>query len=349
MTNPHRFILEPYNGQKSRFICPKCEHRFKTFKRYIDTQTNQYLADHVGRCDREEKCGFHYTPREYFKANPYNNAKAFTPKQKKQPAPQTFSTMPFSLVTDSQRSYDHNYFMYFLGEMLGYATAEELAKQYHIGTAKHWQGATVFWQVDAKGRVRTGKIMLYNPDTCKRVKEPFNHITWVHKLVGSKQFAVGNKQLADSSRQFAGGKVKPANCTLPTANFSLRQCLFGEHLLAAEPNKPVAIAESEKTAIIASYCMPQFAWLAAGSLDGLNADKCSVLKGREVLLFPDVNNYHKWRDKARELNLRIPTAVFTVHEEMERTATNEERATGADMADRWIAEWMEMKNLTIKP
>jgi hypothetical protein len=260
----------------------------------------------VGRCDREEKCGFHYTPREYFKANPFTHTKPFIPMPKKPPTPQTFSTLPFSLVTDSQRSYDQNYLMYFLGEMLGYATAEELAKQYHIGTAKHWQGATVFWQVDAKGLVRTGKIMLYNPDDCKRVKVPFNHITWAHCL-----------------------RYK---------DYNLKQCLFGEHLLAAEPNKPVAIAESEKTAIIASVYMPGYIWLAAGSLEGLNADKCSVLKGREVTLFPDVNGYYKWRDKAKELNLRIPTATFKMDNTLIDNNLPYDIERGTDIADIWIDE-----------
>jgi len=62
----NRFILQPYTGTKSRFRCPKCRHPHKTFKRYINTETNQYLADHIGRCDREEQCGYHFAPRDYF-------------------------------------------------------------------------------------------------------------------------------------------------------------------------------------------------------------------------------------------------------------------------------------------
>ena len=30
---------------------------------------NQYISDKVGKCNRLDKCGYHYTPREYFSDN----------------------------------------------------------------------------------------------------------------------------------------------------------------------------------------------------------------------------------------------------------------------------------------
>jgi len=63
--------------------------------------------------------------------------------------------------------------------------------------------------------------MLYSPTTGKRVKEPFNHITWVHKA-------------------------------LKQPDFNLKQCLFGEHLLQ-DKTKPVAIVESEKNGYHCQY------------------------------------------------------------------------------------------------
>ena len=83
---------------------------------------------------------------------------------------------------------------------------------------------------------------------------------------------------------------------------------------------------------------PKYIWLACGSLEGLNFDKCKVLKDREVVLFPDVNGYDKWRIKAREMNLRYPNARFSVDNTLEHTATDEERERGIDMADRWIEQ-----------
>lgn len=41
----------------------------------------------------------------------------------------------------------------------------------------------------------------------------------------------------------------------------MKQCLFGEHLLLQYPTKPVAIVESEKSALIASHFMPDlYGW-----------------------------------------------------------------------------------------
>ena len=144
--------------------------------------------------------------------------------------------------------------------------------------------------------------MLYSPATGKRVKEPFNHITWVH-------------------------------AALKMPEFELRQCLFGEHLLTLEPLKPVAIVESEKTAVIASVYLPRFVWLAVGSLSNLNAEKCLVLKGRNIVLFPDLNGFDKWNSKAKELS---HIARLVVSDLLERKASETERKQGLDLADYLI-------------
>jgi hypothetical protein len=312
MTNEHRFILQPYRNRASRFYCPLCRHSRRTFTRYIDLETHNYLADHVGRCDREDNCGYHYTPRQYFAENAYDVRVRPIKVCNAMPVKHVFNQLPTLLLNDSlvQKAYIHNNFILFLAGIFGWETALQAAERYKIGTSKHWHGATVFWQVDTKGRVRTGKIMLFDKETGKRVKQPFNHIAWAHKLVGN------------------------------SANFQLQQCFFGEHLLWENNAAIVGITESEKTAVMASIMMPEFIWLAAGALNGLDAGKCEVLQNRTVLLFPDVGGYRNWVDRARTLNLKFPKAAFTVHDEMERTATPEERANGADMGDRWIGEWM---------
>lgn len=316
--NTYRFQLEPYKGMATRYICPKCKDRSRTFVRYIDKETGRHINPDVGRCNREDKCGYHYTPREYFQDNKGSSSEyrssTVMPSRQKTP---DFKPVPLSYISsDEFRSSlmlnHNNNFLDYLKRLFGNEITARLAgakatvdtqmyRPYFIGTSNHWAGATIFWQIDVKGKVRTGKIMLYHPLTGKRVKHPFNHINWVHKVPD-----------------------RP--------DFNLKQCMFGEHLLA-DKTRPVAIVESEKTAIIASIYLPEFIWLACGSLTNLNADKCSVLQGRQVMLFPDLNGYEKWSAKAKELS---HIANFTVSDLLERKATENERKDGLDLADYLI-------------
>ena len=147
--------------------------------------------------------------------------------------------------------------------------------------------------------------MLYDPETGKRVKEPFTHITWAHK-------------------------------SQEMENYNLQQCYFGEHLLKSEPKKPVALVESEKTAIISSVYFPQFIWLAVGSLTNLNAEKCKPLQGRSVYLFADLKGYDKWNIKIQELTRQMPGTRFMISDLLEKKASPAERDEGLDLADYLI-------------
>ena len=313
----HRYILQHYTGKDSRHTCPQC-HRRSRYKYYIDTQTGQPLADHVGRCDRADGCGYHYPPRLYLAGLPATLRQAEGDTDAK-----PFDTIPRNYVDKTTTEYRRNNFVQFLAKCVGMHMAVTLADRYKIATSKHWPGATIFWQIDVNDKVRTGKIMLYNETDGHRVKKPFNHVTWVHRL-SPKSEVLSQKSNPD--------------LRLLTLDFRLQQCFFGEHLLSTDPFKTIAIAESEKTAVICSFMNPKYIWLASGSLEGINIDKCRVLKEREVILFPDVNGYEKWRTKAREMNLRYPNARFRVDNTLERIATDEERERGIDMADRWIEQ-----------
>ena len=299
-----RYILEPYKGMKTRYICPTCRQSRKTFSLYIDTETGEHIHPTVGRCNRESNCGHHYTPKQYFQDNGISfdtpQSKAYKPRPV-EPQPKPVSFIPVEVFKASLKAHETNHFVQFLINLFGVEVASNLVSRYFIATSKHWNGATVFWQIDTQGKVRTGKIMLYSPTTGKRVKNLELPVYWVHKA-------------------------------LKQPNFELKQCLFGEHLLI-DKTKPVAIVESEKTAIIASVYLPQFVWVAVGSLTNLNAEKCSILKGRTVILFPDLNGFEKWSSKAKELS---HLANFTVSDLLERKATEAEKKQGFDLADYLI-------------
>jgi hypothetical protein len=62
----------------------------------------------------------------------------------------------------------------------------------------------------------------------------------------------------------------------------------------------------------------------------LSEEKCKVLAGRSVTLFPDLNGFEKWSLKAKQLS---HIAKFTVSDLLERKATDQERESGLDLAD----------------
>ena len=297
-----RYRLEPYNGMKTRFCCPKCGKQ-NVFTKYIDTDKNEYLNDSVGCCNRIIKCGYHYKPKEYFLDNniPSNTIfKKYISFDKKPKL--EISYIDIEIMKKSIAPKESNFFIDYLVSLWDLETASFLAEKYNIGTSKYWNGATVFWQKDKEGKVRSGKIMLYNAVNGKRVKKPFNYINWAHKV-------------------------------LKLENFNLKQCYFGEHLLIEDKSKPVAIVESEKTAIISSIYLPEFIWLACGSVNNLNASKTKCLKGRSVVLFPDLKCFDIWNDKIPKLtNL----ARFRVSTLLRDNASEAEKNMGLDLADYLI-------------
>lgn len=299
--NQHKYILELYKGRNTRHTCPECGKR-NEFTLYINTDTGEHIHPSVGKCNRETKCGYHKTPKQYFEQQgiSFESVSRFhTLRDKKQETKVQPSFIPFEIFQQSRAGYAQNNFVTYLLRLFDAETVSEVISRYHIGTSKHWEGATVFWQIDTHGKVRTGKIMLYSPDTGKRIKKPYDFIQWAHKA-------------------------------LKLPEYNLQQCFFGEHLLKLHPKKTAAITESEKTAIVASVYFPNFIWLAAGNKDGLNATKCKVLQGRNVVLFPDLKAFDKWSAKAKEFST---IANFTTSDFLETKATEAEKQQGLDLAD----------------
>lgn len=300
----HRYQLQPYKGKSTRHTCPSCS-KPNEFTRYIDNETGEYIHKNVGKCNREVKCGYHYKPGEYYQENPnqrkYDNpGKAINTKKEENNKSQPISYIDYSILQKSTIKPETNNLIKYLHKLLNPETVMHLCNIYHIGTSKyHGGGTTVFWQVDCENRVRSGKLIHYDPITGHRDKT--RQTTWVHAIHTNYR--------------------KPRE-------FNLHQCLFGEHLLKEDPNSPVALVESEKTAIIAMARMPHFLWLATGSLNEFKPAKLNVLEKRKVIAFPDLGAYEKWEQKAGLLRFRIQVSDY-----LERNASEKEREMGLDIGD----------------
>ncbi len=358
--------LQPYKGKSTRHTCPACKDTY-SFTLYLDGNTCQPIHTTVGKCNHENKCGYHYTPRQYFDDHPEkkNNQAQKQPKppqsktqQTQQPQKQPTSKpltsqqprkqqpsscqlpsrqlappqqlpnqhpiqpagsvpnkkslteinhIPYAYVKRSA-SYNSN-FVRFLCNFFSKEKIEKAVEDYALGATKN--NEVIFWQIDIDGKIRTGKIMQYNPKTGKRIKNNSGAINWVHN------------------------KLKKSNPVY--ADFNLRQCYFGEHLLRLYPDKPLAIVEAEKTAVITSMVIPQCNWLAAGNLNGLNIEKSKVFENRDIVLYPDAGCYEKWSRKMLEIRKQIPCQI-AISELIEYHATLQQKEAGYDIADYIIQQ-----------
>ena len=319
--NGYRFHLQKYRPG-SKTVCPECGRK-ACFTRYIDEAGQVLFPDNVGICDHINSCGYHYTPKEYFRDNPAvkeklngqekNDCTPMAARATMKPLPEQkprISFLPSDWVEQSMRRYDINPLYRYFTKVAGKEDTDRLFHLYRVGTSRMWGGAAVFWQIDRNGNVRAGKIMGYDAATGHRIKEPFNQVSWVHSV----------RRVQD---------------------FRMKQCLFGEHLLldnsVAMSAKPVAIVESEKTALVAALFIPDFIWLAAGGMHGcFNSGAMQVLRGREVVLFPDLKATEEWRQRLPMLESVCRRA--TCSDLLERIATNEQRSLGLDIADFLLME-----------
>ncbi len=285
-----------------KFHCPQCGK--KRYVRYIDSE-GQYLDYQYGRCDREVNCGYFLKPEvrnpgvPQYPRNPYNPQSPHFPQ-----SPQV-THIPTKYLKESLTAYPHNNFVKYLVTLFGEEITASLIRRFFIGTSKRWPGSTCFWQVDDKGKVRQCKVVLYNPETGRRNK--------------------------DKGAWFAG-KTLVSNDN----RVNLQQCLYGMHQLRSYDGKPIAIVESEKTAILATVFLPQYVWLATGGKNGAKIQHQLGLKGKKVILFPDLGCYDDWLKKAEDVRC-LGTAV-TVSKYLEGVANEQEKSKGYDIADYLVKQ-----------
>ena len=179
---------------------------------------------------------------------------------------------------------------------------------YALGT---WtDGRAVFWQTDDHSRVRTGKLMAYNPDG-HRIKT--ENPGWVHNFVGY-----------DRKR------------------YTYETCLFGLHLIRRYPQAAIHIVESEKTAIVCAIAyghLERDLWLACGGLEQLKARMLQPLidEKRRIYLWPDKDGEAKWRKFADRIEYD-QLAIYTRHLKNSWVPADGPKADIADIIVRTLSE-----------
>lgn len=311
------YQLEKYKNKSQKHECPSCGKR--TFVRYVD-ETGAFLNERSGRCDREESCGYHYTPKDYFQDNPTDNWQTeYREKRVQKEKPNMF--IPYSLIGknltfggDLNTGFSDYLYNGFPDQK---KRINEVFWEFLCGQDKH--NRVIFSYFDCAGNYRTGKHMKYDPATGKRTKNEEGAINWTHSILIKKG-------------------VLPENYSYKLPLFGIQQLL-----LEGNKNKPIAIVESEKTAIISTILMSEYVWLAAGALGWLNTEKLKPLglRGKTITLFPDASEngtaFQKWEavtDEAKKKGYNI-----SVSDLLEKQCTPDQKRAGYDIADLLTLEY----------
>lgn len=382
-TQPLRYQLPK---KAIKIDCPSCGPKYRrTLSRYVDTRTGEPIRDEYGRCDRESNCGYHLSPyhrgqsgvsyadevyeqwkldnpmpapraksiqriRRSVTSSPIGTATSQATRRyigtqplviiDSLPASTPVYTIPDEVFLRSLGHYDRNQFAWLLRQHFGMNVADDLLQRFQIGTSVRWPGACVFWYIDEQGRKRGGQIKLFD--------ETFHTVKYINRE-GNKRSKTDWVHTALAWRMDQQQQPRPAWLTDYIENAERSPCLFGlPQLLTRPTNQPIAIVEAPKTAILCTPYFPQFVWLAVGALSYLNAERLCTLKGRSIVLFPDLNAYHDfvnekghvrkgWLTRANEL--RGQGFAVTISSYLEQLATDEQRAQGLDLADYLLEEW----------
>lgn len=242
------------------------------------------------------------------------------------PAP-TIYTIPDEVVKQSLGHYEQNQFAQLLRKQFGQTQADALLQQFRIGTSARWPGACVFWLTDEQQRTRSGQVVLFADDW---------HKAQYTNREGNQKRCISSVSHGLLLRYRQRQQTPPDWLTDYDANAPRWPILFGLHQLATAPaNKPIAVVEAPKTAVIGSAMIPAYVWMAVGALSYLNAERLAPLQGRPVVLFPDLSNngtaFAQWSRVADELNAR--GYQISVSDYLESKATEQQKQAGLDLAD----------------
>jgi len=251
-------------------------------------------------------CGYCHSCCKFFSPNESENrAAGSAPSPPKQ---RTILHFSGTLVDESMVLNHNNKFIDGLRQRFDIEKVNEVIALYKIGASTHWNGSTVFWQIDELTNVKTGKIMLYDSVSLKRVKNP-DRIYWIHKIHN-------------------------------VPNEKTQKCLFGLHLLRKFPEKTIYIVESEKTAIIASISFPEYLWMATACKGNLKYDLIKPLSSRKIVLIPDLDAHAEWCKIADRLKQYFDISVSNY---LQKNASIDEKKGKFDLADYLLS--LKDKNL----
>lgn len=290
--------------------CPFCGKR-KCYTPYIDVTTGQLLEFKFGICDHINSCGHNESPKDQFKNDMYISSNKVK-KEFVQVQHEVDNCMDPAKVFNSMGNYEMNNFAKFLFAYFPANLVYEVLIRYKVGTTMFpWKNSTIFWQIDKNGVVRSGKVMNYT----------LKYDETRTKIIDVKRTKHDN-----------GDALISWMHTIPRGggDYSLKQCLFGEHLINNNIRE-YHIVEGEKTAIICALSSPEKIFLASGSIMNIQDNKFESLRGCKIILHPDKGKgFTEWSKRAKQ---ELSQYNVTISDYLEKKDTVTD---GEDIADEII-------------
>jgi hypothetical protein len=206
--------------------------------------------------------------------------------------------IPFSLV-ERYASYNSN-FVYFLTMEFGTETAKRIVDDYALGAI---DGKVICWNIGLNGEIFGGKVINFDRQ---------GHIEngWRDNL--SKSLSLTDASTLDWYTKETGYNNDIQSISdflspdLGTADLPYkvieRASLFGLHLLKMYHQRPIALTESPKSALIGYALQPQMNWLATGDVKDMDINILRPLKGKRVMVFPTNHSYYDWLKVAKQVD-----------------------------------------------
>ena len=307
--NDYRYRLDSprvTGRRQQKTTCPQCGRK-RCFVRYVDMQSGcQYVDNSCGRCDHEQSCGYHLTPHQLFRLQPWRGGGyAATLSQHRRPEGQTTGTAGQTTGTERQAT--------------GPAGQTTGTERQTTGTA--WQAPQgrpfepMAWQYVERSQSPHSTLWQWLAGPCATrlgIREERLQQVFADYHVGATRRGDVIFWQIDELRRGDGGHimhyradghrdgyqgwahVRLISQGLLPRDWQLHQCLYGQHLLAQRPDAHVCVVESEKTALVMAAVRPEWVWLATCGCGGLTAERVSCLRGRRVTVFPDSGSFDKW-------------------------------------------------------
>jgi len=285
-----------FDKSSKKFICPSCGK--KSFVKYVETGTKNYLSDEFGICDRVDKCGYHKTP-----AKQNDN---WTPPPP--PKPKMKPVFYPNRILDETLNKPGSTFIQNLN--FDKERISQVIELYKVGS---YNGCTTFPFIDINKNIRTIQAKKFDNQ---------NHTTktsFIHSMIKENWINSYNKNESKVSCLFGEHLLKE----------------FPNNIIGlVEAPKTVIYATCH---FGLPHFQNNFLWLAVYNLSSLKYDKVKVLTGRKIVLFPDTSKngkaFNDWYNKAEQFNQLMKSAYFITSEFLEKYATPEQKVKGYDLAD----------------